>query len=129
MKTYKRVLMLKEKDGSRYVPIWVGHFEADQIAIFMQNVPVSRPLAHDFAVALINQMGGKCARAEITRQEEEVFYAKVVIEQDGKEIEVDSRPTDAVSVALRASAPIFVDESLLEEFSQPRKVDCSVRLH
>jgi bifunctional DNase/RNase len=115
MTNYKRVVMLKEKTASRYLPIWIGHFEADAIAIPMQNVPVSRPLTHDLLGGVIGQLGAKLARVVINELADETFYAKLIIESNGKTIEVDSRPSDAIAVAIRAKVPIFVEEAVLDQ--------------
>ncbi len=115
MTNYKRVVMLKEKTAPRYLPIWIGHFEADAIAIPMQNVPVSRPLTHDLLGGVIGQLGAKLTRVIINELADETFYAKLVIESDGRTVEVDSRPSDAIALAIRAKVPIFVEESVLDQ--------------
>ena len=115
MTNYKRVVMLKEKSASRYLPIWIGHFEADAIAIPMQNVPVARPLTHDLLGGVISQLGASLTRVIINELADETFYAKLIIEADGRTIEVDSRPSDAIALAIRAKVPIFVDESVLDQ--------------
>src|ERR671911_2604917 len=94
MTNYRRVVMLKEKTSTRYLPIWIGHFEADAIAIPMQNVPVSRPLTHDLLGGVIGQLGAKLTRVIINELADETFFAKLVIESDGRTVEVDSRPSD-----------------------------------
>ena len=115
MTNYKRVVMLKEKAGERHLPIWVGHFEADAIAIPMQNIPVSRPLTHDFALSAITSVGGTVIRAVISELSNETFYAKVVVDADGRTVEIDSRPSDAVSVAIRAKVPIYVEDAVMDQ--------------
>lgn len=115
MTNYKRVVMLKEKTNSRYLPIWIGHFEADAIAIPMQNVPVSRPLTHDLLGSVVSALGATVSQVIINRLADETFYAKLIIDVDGKQVEVDSRPSDAIAVAIRAKVPIFVDESVLDQ--------------
>ena len=115
MTNYKRVVMLKEKTATRYLPIWIGHFEADAIAIPMQNVPVTRPLTHDLLGGVIGQLGAKLTRVIINELADETFYAKLVIESDGRTVEVDSRPSDAIALAIRAKVPIFVEESVLDQ--------------
>lgn len=115
MTNYKRVVMLKEKSASRYLPIWIGHFEADAIAIPMQNVPVARPLTHDLLGGVITQLGAKLTQVVINELADETFYAKLIIDIDGRQVEVDSRPSDAIALAIRAKVPIFVDESVLDQ--------------
>jgi bifunctional DNase/RNase len=115
MTNYKRVVMLKEKTNSRFLPIWIGHFEADAIAIPMQNVPVSRPLTHDLLSSVVSALGATVTQVVINRLADETFYAKLIIEVEGKQVEVDSRPSDAIAVAIRAKVPIYVDESVLDQ--------------
>src|SRR5215207_8163313 len=115
MTNYKRVVMLKEKNASRYLPIWIGHFEADAIAIPMQNVPVTRPLTHDLLGGVISQLDAKLVQVVINELAEETFFAKLIIDFSGRQVEVDSRPSDAIALAIRAKVPIFVDESVLDQ--------------
>ena len=115
MTNYKRVVMLKEKTAPRYLPIWIGHFEADAIAIPMQNVPVSRPLTHDLLSSVVGALGGKITQVVINELSDETFYAKVIIDENGRHVEVDSRPSDAIALAIRAKVPIFVEESVFEQ--------------
>lgn len=115
MTNYKRVVMLKEKTAARYLPIWIGHFEADAIAIPMQNVPVSRPLTHDLLGSVIAALGGKVTQVVINELADETFYAKLIIDEKGRHVEVDSRPSDAIAIAIRAKVPIFVEDSVLEQ--------------
>ena len=115
MTNYKRVVMLKEKTAQRYLPIWIGHFEADAIAIPMQNVPVSRPLTHDLLGSVIAALGGKVTQVVINELADETFFAKLIVDADGRHVEVDSRPSDAIALAIRAKVPIFVEDSVLDQ--------------
>jgi bifunctional DNase/RNase len=115
MTNYKRVVMLKEKTAQRYLPIWIGHFEADAIAIPMQNVPVSRPLTHDLLGSVIAALGGKVTQVVISELADETFFAKLIVDADGRHVEVDSRPSDAIALAIRAKVPIFVEDSVLDQ--------------
>jgi bifunctional DNase/RNase len=115
MANYKRVVMLKEKTGSRFLPIWIGQFEADAIAIPMQNVPVSRPLTHDLLGRVVQQLGGKLTQIVINDLADETFYARLIVDQNGQHLEVDSRPSDAIALAIRAKVPIFVEEAVLDQ--------------
>jgi len=114
MANYKRVVMLKEKDSTRYLPIWIGHFEADAIAIPMQKVPVSRPLTHDLLRAAIGALGARLEHVVIHDLADETFYAKLILYHDGKSVEVDARPSDAIALAVRWEVPIFVEEKVLD---------------
>src|SRR4051794_17029685 len=115
MTNYKRVVMLKEKTALRYLPIWIGHFEADAIAIPMQNVPVARPLTHDLLGSVIQSLGARLTQVVINQLADETFYAKLVLDADGRHVEVDSRPSDAIALAIRTKVPIYVDESVLDQ--------------
>lgn len=114
MANYKRVVMLKEKHSTRFLPIWIGHFEADAIAIPMQKVPVSRPLTHDLLRSAITTLGARLDRVVINDLADETFFAKLVLDQDGATLEVDARPSDAIALAIRAEVPIFVEEKVLD---------------
>lgn len=115
MTNYRRVVMLKQKTAPRYLPIWIGHFEADAIAIPMQSVPVPRPLTHDLLKGVIEQLGGKLVQVLINELADETFYAKLVVDLSGKRVEVDARPSDAIAIAIRAKVPIFVEDSVFEQ--------------
>jgi len=115
MANYKRVVMLKEKSSSRYLPIWIGHFEADAIAIPMQNVPVSRPLTHDLLKSVVSALGARLTQIVINDLADETFYAKLILDANGRHVEVDSRPSDAIALAIRAKVPIYVEESVLDQ--------------
>ena len=115
MTNYRRVVMLKEKTSPRYLPIWIGHFEADAIAIPMQNVPVQRPLTHDLLKGAIEQLGGKLTQVVISELADETFFAKLIVDAHGRHVEVDARPSDAIALAIRAKVPIFVEESVFEQ--------------
>ena len=115
MTNYRRVVMLKEKTSPRYLPIWIGHFEADAIAIPMQNVPVQRPLTHDLLKGVIEQLGGKLTQVVINELADETFFAKLIVDAGGRHVEVDARPSDAIALAIRAKVPIYVEESVFEQ--------------
>ncbi|MGD9118984.1 MAG: bifunctional nuclease family protein [Dehalococcoidia bacterium] len=110
----QRVVILKEKIADRFLPIWIGPVEADVIAIKLQNVPVTRPLTHDFVCDVINALGATIKSVVVCELKEETFLAKVVLESKGKGLEIDCRPSDALAVAVRVNAPIFADEKVLE---------------
>ncbi len=116
LQTSQRVLILKAKDDERHMFIWIAHAEAYAIAIELQESGNSspRPLTHDVLKNVIEAMGGKVASVAISDLIEDIFYASIIIDAAGKQIEIDSRPSDAVALAVRAKAPIFVAESVLE---------------
>jgi uncharacterized protein len=115
MTNYKRVVMLKEKTGERYLPVWIGHFEADAIAIPMQNVPTSRPLTHDLLTTSIGSLGGTITRAAISDLTDETFYARLIVDLGDRQIELDCRPSDAIAVAIRAQVPIYVEDAVMTQ--------------
>ena len=113
---YQRVVILKEKDTDRYLPIWIGPAEADAIAVKLQDVSVPRPLTHDLLGSIITTLGGKVERVVVSSLSNDTFYAKLVVSLGGgKQVEIDSRPSDALAVAVRASVPIFVEEVVMEK--------------
>lgn len=109
-----RVVVLKEPDSNRYLPIWIGPFEAEAITIVLQGVEVARPLTHDLLNGIINTLGAKVLHVHISDLQNDTFYAHVFLNVDGQVIEVDSRPSDAIALAVRAKAPIFVHEDVME---------------
>lgn len=113
--TYQRVVILKEKDADRYLPIWIGPAEADAIAIKLQSVPVQRPLTHDLLQTVLQELGGRVTRIVVNDLADDVFYARIFVEQNGRSLEIDSRPSDAIALAVRVNAPIFVEEAVLDK--------------
>lgn len=112
---YQRVVILKEKEGERYLPIWIGTAEADSIAVKMQGVSVPRPLTHDFVCAIINTTGTTVKSAIIDKLKDDCFYAKLIVSVNKKETEIDCRPSDVLAVAVRAGVPIFTNEKVLSK--------------
>jgi len=112
---YQRAVMLKEKDGERYLPMWVGGYEADAIATGLLKASASGPLTHDFICSIISKLGATLKYVLVHKLIQETFYAKAFLEREGKAIEIDCRPSDAFAVAVRAGAPIFVTEEILKE--------------
>ncbi len=112
-----RVVVLKEVDTDRYLPIWIGPFEADAITIQLQGVQVARPLTHDLLKSIIDQMGAKISHVMVSELKNDTFYARIVMDIDGKSMEIDARPSDAIALAVRVSAPLFVAEAVMEAAS------------
>lgn len=110
---YQRVVILKEKETSRYLPIWIGAAEADAIAVKLQGTSVQRPLTHDLMQSVIDALGGKVNSIVINNLQKDVFFAKVVLNRDGEQFEIDSRPSDAIALAVRVQAPIYAEEDVL----------------
>lgn len=112
--TQHRVVILKETTGERHLPIWIGAYEAEAIAMELQGVAAARPLPYDLMKAMIGDMGGSVDRILVTDLSQDVFYARIVIRQNGRYVEIDSRPSDAIALAVRAHVPILVDESVMD---------------
>jgi bifunctional DNase/RNase len=112
---YQRVVILKEKDSDRYLPIWIGPAEADAIAVRLQEVSVARPLTHDLLRTVIDSLGATVVHILVNDLENDTFFARIALEVDGKSMEIDSRPSDAIALAVRAQVPIYADESVLEK--------------
>ena len=113
--SYQRVVILKEKDSDRYLPIWIGPSEADAIAIKLQEVQVPRPLTHDLLRSVINALGATVVSIVVTNLENDTFFAKILLNVDGKQIEIDSRPSDAIALAVRVKVPIYAEVSVLDK--------------
>jgi uncharacterized protein len=112
--TQQRVVILKAKTDERYIFIWIAHAEAYSIAIWLQGTASPRPLTHDLLKDVIERMGATIVRIEIADLIGDIFYARMILDLAGKQIEIDARPSDAFALAIRANAPIFVEESILE---------------
>ena len=111
---YQRVVILKEKSSDRYLPIWIGPAEADSIAVKLQDVSVPRPLTHDLLNLVITSLGGSVSHIVVSDLQNDTFFAKILIQRDGDSLEVDSRPSDAIALAVRVKVPIYVEETVLE---------------
>lgn len=111
---YQRVVILKEKASDRYLPIWIGPAEADAIAVQLQEVAVARPLTHDLLRSVIETLGAHVNHILVNDLSNDTFYARVILDVNGDSLEIDSRPSDAIALAVRAKVPIFADEGVLE---------------
>ena len=112
---YQRVVILKEKEAERYLPIWIGPAEADAIAVKLQGVTVPRPLTHDLLQSVIDSLGGKVDSIIVCDLKNDTFYAKIILNVDGGVVEVDSRPSDALALAVRVGVPIYAEEVVLNQ--------------
>jgi bifunctional DNase/RNase len=113
----QRLVVLREIQGERYLPIWVGPYEAEAITVGLQEVEMSRPLTHDLVRNILNTFDARILRVEIISLREDIFYSNIVAEQNGREINIDSRPSDAIALAVRAHVPILVDPSVMSAAS------------
>jgi bifunctional DNase/RNase len=113
-KTQQNIVILREVDGERILPIWIGQNEAHAIRRMLADEAFPRPLTHDLLHIIVEGLKAKIARVVIADLRENTFYASVIVERDGELLSVDARPSDSIAVALRAKAPIFVNEKLLQ---------------
>jgi bifunctional DNase/RNase len=107
-------VILKEKSSDRYLPIWIGPAEADAIAVQLQEVSVARPLTHDLLRSAIETLGANVNHILVNDLSNDTFYARIVLDFNGAPMEIDSRPSDALALAVRVKVPIFADEGVLE---------------
>jgi hypothetical protein len=112
-----RVAILKDDVSNRYLPIWIGPCEADSITVELQDMEMARPLTHDILARTIADLGGEISHVTIKDLRNDVFYAYITIKQQGKQLEIDSRPSDAMALAVRAQVPIYVEEQVMEKAS------------
>ncbi len=111
---YQRVVILKEKEAERYLPIWIGTAEADAIAVKLQGVNVPRPLTHDLINSIIEVLGAKLDSIVVSDLKNDTFFAKIVLTVDGGQMEIDSRPSDALALAVRTDVAIYAEESVMD---------------
>jgi bifunctional DNase/RNase len=109
------IVILKVEDENRYLPIWIGQPEARSILMKLQNQEFSRPLTHDLAVNLVAELGGSMEKVTVTELRDSTFFAVISVEIDGRTVEIDSRPSDAIALAVRAGAEIFAADEVIEE--------------
>ena len=112
---YQRVVILKEKGTNRYLPIWIGPAEADAIAVKLQNIELSRPLTHDLLQSVLSTLGASVDYIVVSGLKEDTFYARLALSVDGVKLDIDSRPSDALALAVRVGAPIYAEETVLEK--------------
>jgi uncharacterized protein len=111
------IVLLKTVDDNRFLPIWIGHPEAAAILMKLQGADTPRPMTHDLLVDILDQVETKCERVSINELRDNTFYASITISVSGSELEIDSRPSDALALAVRVSAPIFVADDVIDESS------------
>ncbi len=109
------IVILKVEDENRYLPIWIGQPEARSILMKLQNQEFSRPLTHDLAVNLVTELGGSMERVTVTELRDSTFFATISLEINGRTVEIDSRPSDAIALAVRSGAEIFAADEVIEE--------------
>ena len=109
------IVLLKTADGNKFLPIWIGHPEAAAILMKLQGASTPRPMTHDLVTDIITQLDAQVVRITVTELKENTFYASITVQQNGSEIEIDSRPSDAIALAIRADAPIYAANQVIEE--------------
>ena len=109
------IVLLKTVDSNRFLPIWIGHPEAAAILIKLQGTELPRPMTHDLMTSLIGQLDAEIQKITVTGLKNNTFYAALTLLRDGREIEVDARPSDALALAVRTDAPIFAADDLIDE--------------
>jgi bifunctional DNase/RNase len=110
----QRIVILRERDAERYLPIWIGVYEAESITIALQEVEVARPLTHDLVKNVFNQLNARVVRVEVIALREDTFFGNIVAETNGRTLNIDSRPSDALAIAVRAHVPIMVARSVMD---------------
>ncbi len=109
------IVLLKTAEGNKYLPIWIGHPEAAAILMKLQGATAPRPLTHDLLVNMLNELEVEIVRVTVTELRDNTFHASITVIQNGSELEIDSRSSDAIAVAVRAQAPIFAADEVIEE--------------
>ena len=112
---YQRVVVLKEKGAERYLPIWIGPAEAEAIVVQLQEVQVPRPLTHDLLNSVISALNAQVRSVIVNKLANDTFYASILLDANGREVEIDSRPSDALALAVRVNVPIFAEDDVLEK--------------
>jgi len=115
LSNYQRVVILKQKENDRYLPIWIGPAEADSIAVRLQDVNVPRPLTHDLMVTIVKELGATIDHIVISGLDNDTFFSKIVIKKGSDFINIDSRPSDAIAIAVRCNIPVFAQPEVLDK--------------
>lgn len=113
--TQDRLVILKDLTVDRYLPIWIGPCEADAITTELQQTPPKRPLTHDLLKSTIRELGGRVIHILINELRNDVYYARILIDTADRQVEIDSRPSDAIALAVRVKSPIFVADSVMDK--------------
>ena len=109
------IVLLKTRDGNKFLPIWIGHPEAAALLMKLQGASTPRPMTHDLINDMLTEMEASCTRVSVTELRENTFYASITLAMNGREFEIDSRPSDALALAVRTKAPIFAHEDVIAE--------------
>ncbi len=109
------IILLKTADANKFLPIWIGHQEAAAILMKLQGTELPRPMTHDLMTSILSEMHAEVLKVTVTELKENTFYALLTLKMDNGEVEVDSRPSDALALAVRTNAPIFASDQLIED--------------
>jgi bifunctional DNase/RNase len=115
MPSGQHVVILKDKAAERYLPIWIGIYEANAIALKITGITPERPITHDLMTNIFHDLGANVTRVEVSSLASDVFYARIFIAVDGRNVDIDARPSDAIALAVRADVPILVADEVLEK--------------
>ncbi|MCF6277141.1 MAG: bifunctional nuclease family protein [Anaerolineales bacterium] len=110
----QRVIVLRQLDAERYLPIWVGPYEAESITVALQEIEMIRPLTHDLLKNVFTTFNARIVHVEIISLREDIFFGNIIVEANGETIKIDSRPSDAIAMAVRAHVPILVDPGVMD---------------
>jgi bifunctional DNase/RNase len=110
-----RAVILKDLQSERYLPIWIGPNEADAITIRLQGITAPRPLTHDLLKNFISELGAQVSCIVVTELRDDIFFARIMVEANGRKVEIDSRPSDAIALAVRLEVPIYVNEEVMDQ--------------
>lgn len=122
----QRIIVLKDINDDRFLPIWIGQFEAEAITVELQDAQKKRPLTHDLLKTVIEQLGAKIDYVLISDVRNDVYYARIVLEVNGEKQEIDSRPSDGIALAVRAKCPIFVAQSVMDRSGKRPEDDVDI---
>ncbi|MEA2683967.1 MAG: uncharacterized protein QOK05_2295 [Chloroflexota bacterium] len=114
MPSGQHVVILKDRSAERYLPIWIGIYEANAIALKITGITPERPITHDLMTNIFSEMGARVTSVEVSSLSSDVFYARIFMSLDGKSLDIDARPSDAIALAVRAEVPILVADDVLE---------------
>jgi bifunctional DNase/RNase len=109
------IVLLKTVDGNKFLPIWIGHPEAASILMKLQGATTPRPMTHDLLCSMLGELEVRCTQIAVTELRENTFYASITLSVNGREMEIDSRPSDAIALAVRSGAPIFAADEVISE--------------
>ena len=118
-----RIVVLKQEDRDRFLPVWIGKFETSNLTLILEKTAVARPMTHDLMATLLERLGGALLRVEIVALVEDTYMANMVVRKENQVLVIDCRPSDAITLAIRLNAPIFIAESILDSVGIEPEID------